>query len=1022
MLKSYCVFGRKALLSAILVLGFLLLAGEPVLSQNNLPRLPQLALVPQAFQASLFYGNGTFYPDGRIWAARSPNNGPRREILVPVLIKNTWVTDPQQPQYPARPIHSFKFKVQYDGDALRAIGVQKVGPLPGDTYSLAKDFQLDWDVATDISYKKSLDASQGNNPSGRRIRITGTSAHPLPPSPPDNASSLEQREFVELLYIRFEVLVSETQSFPSMVPLIITNDTLMYNDMDVRDRQFQLENGYSTPATNEPVPGEYGGLHGINNENLGPDVTEPTRPGVVYVSFADPGKFGFEPQSEVQPVANENATWELVIPMTIEKFQQNPDVATKQIFVFNSVPQSRITNIQVRSDAPWLQFNTEGDKAPCNGPTRDCEIDYMDNGILGGNDPLGMPTDPDPQMRMEIIADPSAVGDQGGSTPYDGAGIYIGYITFSSSTAKITPVRLKVIFIVYRNPIEPLTPANYNNQTPFNFGRGITLTVENSAQSVQRTDLIFGTGVGANLQVDPLFGEEEYATPLGNNFGARWYPQDETGAEVAPNGLADKTGRSNSRDIRDITKNSTHIYHAKFNAGAEDNYPIVISWDVNDFPEGSQLYIRDRDGNFITNMRDATPVPGNPNRRSITITDARVDGFVIEYSPVTVTVFPRMQKGWNLVSLPLRPGNAEYRSVFPSSLEAPRFFSANSYFQEPDGMLRFGIGYFVKYGNILDSTLAGAPVYKVGANTPYQILLREGWNTIGALSCPVKVEDIRFDAASGQQLPRIVSGVYSYRTDRGYEQVSSLEPGVGYWLKIEGDGYLNMETQPGCRQKESAGIIAEREAAIAVSSKLTVRDNDLREANLFIANGVVNVNRFALPPVPPSGLFDVRFTSGRYIDDASQPVVEIRGAQYPVVLTMDNADANYTVIDALSGAVLGTIEKGNNSSVEINNPKTFAVKFLKSGDVTGGAYNLEQNLPNPFNTATEIGFTLPQQEQVTIKLYNMMGQEVATIFNGLRAAGFNSVNFDASELSSGTYTYTITAGSFTATRRMVIVK
>lgn len=1019
MLKSYCVFRRKALLGAILVLGFLLLAGEPVLAQNNLPRLPQLALVPQTFRAPLFSGNGTFYPDGRIWAARSPNNGPRREILVPVLIKNTWVTDPQQPQYPARPIHSFKFKVQYDGDALRAIGVQKVGPLPGDTYSLARDFQLDWDVATDISYKRSLDPSQGNNPSGRRIRITGTSAHPLPPSPPENASSLEQREFVELLYIRFEVLVSETQSFPSTVPLIITNDTLMYNDMDVRERQFQVENGYTNPAVNEPVPGEYGGLHGINNEGLPPSVTEPVEPGVAYVSFADPGKFGFEPQSEVQPVANENATWELVIPMTIEKFQENPDVATKQIFVLNTVPQSRITDIQVRSDAPWLQFSAIGGKA-CVGTSNDCVIDYMDNGILGGNDPLGQPTDPDPLVQLEIIADPSAVGDQG--TSYDGAGIYIGYITFSSASAKITPVRLKVIFIVYRNPIEPLTPENANNQTAFNYGRGITLRVENSSPTVERTELIFGTGVGANLDIDPLFGEEEYATPLGDNFGARWYPQDETGSQIAPNGLADKTGRSNSRDIRDITKNTTHIYTARFNAGSDENYPVVISWDVSDFPDGAQLYIRDRDGNFITNMREATTVPGSPNRRAVTITDARVDEFVIEYSPATITVFPRMQKGWNLVSLPLRPGSPQYRSVFPSSLEAPRFFSANSYFQEPDGILRFGIGYFVKYGNILDSTLAGVPVYKVGANTPYQILLREGWNTIGALSCPVKVEDIRFDAISGQQLPRIVSGVYSYRTDRGYEQVSSLEPGVGYWVKIEGDGYLNMETQPGCRGKESAGIIADREAAIAVSSKLTVRDSDLREANLFMANGNVNVSRFALPPVPPTGMFDVRFMSGRYIDNASQPVVEIRGAEYPVVLTMNNADANYTVIDAISGVVLGTIEKGNGGSVEVSNPKISAVKFLKSGDVTGGAYNLEQNLPNPFNTATEIGFTLPQQEQVTIKLYNMMGQEVATIFNGMRAAGYNTVNFDASELTSGTYTYTITSGSFTATRRMVIVK
>lgn len=1027
MFKSYCVFGRKALIGAILALGFLLLAGEPVLSQgsNNLPRLPQLALVPQAFGNPLFYGNGTYYPDGRIWVPRSEIGAPLREILVPVLIKNTWITDPQQPQYKAQPIHSFKFKVQYDGDALEAIGVQKVGPLPDDTYSLAKDFQLDWEVARDVNYKKTLDPSQGDSPSGMRIRVTGTSAHPLPPSPPLNATNLDQREFVELLYIRFRVKSREGSGFPDKTPLIITNDTLRYNDMDVNERQFQTENGYNPPASNEPVPGQYAGLHGINNENIG-SVTEPTRPGVVYINFAEPGQFDFEPESEVREVANEEATWEVVLPMTIEKFQEDPSVATKQIFVLNRIAGSRISDIRIHSDAPWLQFQSVGDKiTSCTSPTNECFIDYIDNGILGKEDPLGTPTDPDPPLRLEIIADPSAVGDPNGSEPYDGAGIYIGYITFTSESAKTNPVRVKVTFIVYRNPIEPLDPSNYNNQTQFNYGRGITLTVENSAPTVQRTDMIFGTGVGASVQVDPLFAEEEYAAPLAGDFGARWYPRDAEGVEVAPNGLADKTGRSNSRDIRDITGRNAHVYYARFNAGGEDNYPVVISWDVNDFPEGAQLYIRDRDGNFVTDMRNATTVPGSPNRRSVTITDARIDEFIIEYSAASITEFPDMQKGWNLVSLPLRPGNKEYRNVFPNALEAPRFFSANSYFQEPDGMLRFGVGYFVKYGNILDSTMAGVPVYSVGANTPYKILLREGWNTIGALSCPVKVSDIRFDAISGQQLPRIVSGVYRYRTDRGYEQVSSLEPGVGYWVKIEGDGYLNMQTQPGCRGgKESAAVISEQKAAIAVSNRLTVRDNNLREADLYLADAdaAVDVNRFALPPVPPAGLFDVRFMSGRYIDNASQPVVEIRGAEYPVVITMENADANYTVVDAVSGALLGTIEKGRNGDIEVTNSKTFAVKFLKSGDVAGAAYSLEQNMPNPFNVTTEIGFNLPQQEEVTIRLYNMMGQEIATIFQGVRAAGYNTVSFDASELTSGNYTYTITAGSFTATRRMVIVK
>ncbi len=1007
MFKSYGLIGRKALFSAVLALGLLLLAGKPMLAE--LPRLPLLALIPPNFESPLPYGNNTHYPDGRIWAVRSPRVGPKREILVPVLIKNTWVTDPQLGTYEARPIHSFDFKIQYDGTALRAKGVQKVGPLPTNTFALAKDFNIEWDVAVDRDYKKSLDPSQGDNPDGRRIRITGTSAHPLPPSPPYNEPNLDRREFVELVYVRFEVLITTDQAFPSNIPLIITNDTLMYNDMDVNERQFQADKGYNPPAPNEQVPDRFAGLAGINNENLPPSVIEPTVQGVGYVNFADPGRFEFDPAAEVRPVPNQDGEWELIKPLTIEKFEDDPNVAKVVINAFDAIPFTRISNIRMRSDSPWLQFGTLN-KDGCPGPTSDCEIDYMDNGILGGLNPLGNLSTPDDKVRLEIIADPNATGS--GDPYYDGAGIYVGYITFYSETAEITPVRLKVTFIVYRNPIEPLDMTDFENQTEFNHGTGIDLTVENSRTPAERTTLIFGTGVGASNGVDALFAEADYDAPLGNEFGARFISAD------APNGLRDLTGRSASRDVRNVESKTAHVYCVQFNTGSEQDYPVIFTLDTKTIPTGARLFIRD--GVNIVDLNDLTPVAGNPDLRTYTVTDARIKSICFEYAPPSVMDFPLVQKGWNLVSLPVRPGDREYRQIFPNALEAPRFFSANDYFQEPNGLMRFGIGYFVKYGNILDTKLAGVPVYEIGINTPYHILLREGWNTIGALSCPVPVEDIKFDAYSGQSLPSLASNVYRYRTDRGYEQVSVIEPGIGYWVKIEGDGYLNMKTDPARCGESKVGV--SHNGTTVVGNKLTIRDKALREGAVYVAPGVeLNASRVSLPPVPPVGMFDVRFTSGRFVENADEPVVEFHGVDYPVVLTMNNADFNYTVVDAVSGDVLGTIGQGNGGTVEINNPKTFAVKLLKSG-LTGAEYSLEQNMPNPTGNNTSIRFTLPESEKVTIKLYDVMGREVATIFEGIASAGSNVASFNSSELKSGTYTYTISAGSFTATRRMVVVK
>jgi hypothetical protein len=85
-------------------------------------------------------------------------------------------------------------------------------------------------------------------------------------------------------------------------------------------------------------------------------------------------------------------------------------------------------------------------------------------------------------------------------------------------------------------------------------------------------------------------------------------------------------------------------------------------------------------------------------------------------------------------------------------------------------------------------------------------------------------------------------------------------------------------------------------------------------------------------------------------------------------------------------------------------------------------YNLSQNYPNPFNPVTSINFDLPFDQNVSLRLYDISGREAASMLNKSMSAGYHSVTLDASGLSSGVYFYTLTAGSYMSTKKMLVVK
>ena len=170
---------------------------------------------------------------------------------------------------------------------------------------------------------------------------------------------------------------------------------------------------------------------------------------------------------------------------------------------------------------------------------------------------------------------------------------------------------------------------------------------------------------------------------------------------------------------------------------------------------------------------------------------------------------------------------------------------------------------------------------------------------------------------------------------------------------------------------------------------------------------------------PPSG-FKVDGTGRAHNVTASLP--EDEGySPFWLVNIYDNAD--FDNVHDLASAQAANLLAANAANV---NCPIVSVESSTAVENTSSAlpaqYSLSQNYPNPFNPSTKIDFTVVNGERVSIKIYNSIGQEVTELINENLPAGYYSVDFDASTLSSGVYFYTIRTQHFVQTKKMLLLK
>ncbi|HJN68919.1 MAG: M14 family zinc carboxypeptidase [Candidatus Neomarinimicrobiota bacterium] len=355
---------------------------------------------------------------------------------------------------------------------------------------------------------------------------------------------------------------------------------------------------------------------------------------------------------------------------------------------------------------------------------------------------------------------------------------------------------------------------------------------------------------------------------------------------------------------------------------------------------------------------------------------------------------------WNMVGLPLNVEDSNYENLFPNSVTNTLFSFNGQYIQEEN--LAPGIGYWIRITDEGNVSISGQAINELS------ISLMEGWNLISGITTPVNVQNI-IDL-DGLIIPGTVYGF-----EDGYTETETMDPGYGYWLRSSGEGEITL----------SASATASRIRLLEPSEHLNALV--FNNTTLYFGEGIPEEDKlkYSLPPKPPTGARDIRFSGNAKLCTTDDCVIEVMNNGSPLTFNCNIKDGKYwELVPVIANGTewSAAIYLTGQNQITLS-PEVEQWILRKSAQTVPETFALHPVYPNPFNPTTTLRFTVGiTHASSLLQVFDITGRLVETLIDEHLKPGTHSVQWNASRFSSGVYFAHLESESFSQSQKIILLK